>query len=209
MLARLHVLTFGAALAVATLASVPRPWTMDLAPQRLGPYGSASGSEYTLACGRNRVMTGFQGTRSDSAITSIGPLCRSVDANGQLSTKASGAEVLTGTTSGSPITGGAIAGTADGSPTVSHCPTGSVAAGIMVYKTTLHLVGIELVCRAWIPSARRVDVVTARVPFGAVTPALGVSGASGICGSDRQPIVGIFGRSKEIVRSLGATCDEP
>lgn len=194
MIARTTTLALGTFFALTTLAFAPRSRTVDLPAVRLGPYGSALGTNFKLSCREGFVVTGFK-ARADSSLATIGPICRFVGPDGQLDPKF-----------GSP----GIAGSTDGSLQVEHCPAGSVAAGFVVYRTARDVVGLKLVCRDWKPVSRRFDsAVTATPSIGVDAVSSGITTAGGLCADDRQPITAMLGRAGTVVHSLGVTCDEP
>jgi hypothetical protein len=177
------------ALAWGALALTPTR-AADLPAQVLPTYGGAGGTSFTRSCGVGRVITGLR-YRAGLVVDAIGLLCRTVNADGTLSSESSI---------------GSMAGGGGGTAGVARCAGPRVLTQLSLYYGSV-VDGLSITCMPWEPATR-----TYR-PTDGTTVHFGRTGlttkAVERCESNRQPAVSIRGRAGGVVDAFGFTCDEP
>ncbi len=179
---------------VPSVAKIVRMNTGD--PFRIGAdwtgrYGSATGTEFELACSAGQVLVGVNGYAGVNGLGSVTvnqvqPRCVAVGANGSWT--------------GSPVNG-ATRGAAVGSTFTSTCPSGQAVSGFSARSGTV-IDQLTLQCRPLASAGRVTGTASSLTPVGGPG---GTSRAVRSCGNE-HPAHALYGRYGANINAFGLLC---
>jgi hypothetical protein len=170
----------------------------DLPQQETIVYGGSGGTAFRRDCPSHYVATGLRG-RAEKWFDAVGLLCAPILADGSV---------------GPTTTSGTLTGGGGGTVFSSQCAAGQVMVAAKLFANQVFPMPSQWVfdgrigCRPWDTTTRTSGGSTSWLPE-VTRNNPGSFPGSLSCTSNRQPVVGIRGRSGTYDDALGLICNEP